>query len=824
MPNGNLQGVPPGARLTFGQLIDKVVTDAVSGQGTWKARQDLHDRRARDAELERQWLAKPFSERVTLIEKELITREDIGDRPASKYGDAIDRELSRVAEHYRGNADAPRHYYDAMSDDQQRLLGIAVTYGYVSEAHNYAARPRELAMEREATRLLAELGPDREAHLKAWASLPPEVQSEYVGHYEGGTLPGNHPFSRHAYDGLLDSIRNEGGGNEYAFADPQNPSFGDNIERAEDAAIARNQQKIAETTLARDPSYGRFLSEAEVWALRDERNALQSVPSKIDQVAAIDTALENHARANLQLAYEAFEIKWARMSENNPSTAALRVLIEERSKAEALIPYRDLVEARPTNKADLSNADIAAALASAKTAMVPLGEARSAEITRSVALTVNRYDNGDLPMRVEILASDLSAGLDGKGRAFSFAENGNGPPELGGAGMEERDGRGFPSAANDKGPQMGKLPAPGREYDSIIETWQSMNEDQRKNYEPDLSGKLLGWEVRTVQAWAALPAEIRATHSPTPDRVLAGEALDQGRDYRPMAQHFAALEFQNPDRSPLDRVAEARAYHQILADYKRLSPEERKTFDPTWNPYALKDWQANTLAAWHMLKPETRATHAPSPGEVLVGQHRDQGKDFNLVSEDAARREFETSNSERASTRWEFMKPSERAAIVVQYGHDAGARDRVFENQVANYDWSKEAPALAAQWERLPPDQQRRELEAYKDALSTPRHPYEHHIRADFAAELKGLAEAGPQFPGVANVRELKAGNAVSHEVGGQAAHSPQAPAQSNVTALNPVAARALEKMTRALGPTLDQAVKAPQARERGPSSPELGG
>jgi hypothetical protein len=189
----------------------------------------------------------------------------------------------------------------------------------------------------------------------------------------------------------------------------------------------------------------------------------------------------------------------------------------------------------------------------------------------------------------------------------------------------------------------------------------------------------------------------------------------------------------------------------------------------------------------------------------------------------------ENLEQERAQAQWDRLSATTKAAYVVQYAHDgklpAHEREREYAAQAARFDWTKESAALAKEWEKLSPEQRKEELDAYKAALATPRHPYEHHIRAEFANELKGLAEHGPQFAGLANVRELKGLDGLSQEAGGRAVYSSPAPASSGAVALNPKAAAALDRIGRQSSAGLDKAERGARAVKAPKLKPvELGG
>lgn len=238
-----------------------------------------------------------------------------------------------------------------------------------------------------------------------------------------------------------------------------------------------------------------------------------------------------------------------------------------------------------------------------------------------------------------------------------------------------------------------------------------------------------------------------------------------------------------------------------------------------------------------------RARFTPRDGDGPSDYHKltqDQKALFNIAlnaerlkaelsKEPAAglpRLDQENGDEERAQARWDSLSATTRAGYVVQYAHDGRlpAHEREYAAQAARFDWTKESAALAKEWEKLSPEQRKAELDAYKAALATPRHPYEHHIRTEFANELKGLAEHGPQFPGLANVRELKGRDGVSQEAGGRAAYSSPAPTTPGTVALNPKAAEALDRMGHRSSPDLGNAWAGERtSRAPKPKSVELG-
>ncbi len=182
----------------------------------------------------------------------------------------------------------------------------------------------------------------------------------------------------------------------------------------------------------------RFLEAERLGLLVEEHKRLAVEAPGSNSLADVGSLLEGHAKANMQLAYEAFDRKWAAMSENNVPPDAVAALLQERNRGERVYGKVD---------PELTNADIVRAFASAKVAMEPLGIQRSAELDREAAQSVNRHDKGELAQRLEVLAEDLAAGRDHDERAFAHAANGKGPPGLGEARLQEWDHEGVRDVA-----------------------------------------------------------------------------------------------------------------------------------------------------------------------------------------------------------------------------------------------------------------------------------------------------------------------------------------------------------------------------------------
>lgn len=122
-----------------------------------------------------------------------------------------------------------------------------------------------------------------------------------------------------------------------------------------------------------------------------------------------------------------------------------------------------------------------------------------------------------------------------------------------------------------------------------------------------------------------------------------------------------------------------------------------------------------------------------------------------------------------------------------------------------------------------------KELEAAR-ARFTPRDgdgPSNYHKLTQDQKALFNIAlnaEHGPQFPGSANVRELKGRDGVSQEAGGRAAYSSPAPTTPGTVALNPKAAEALDRMGHRSSPDLGNAWAGERtSRAPKPKSVELG-
>jgi len=652
---------------------------------------------AAEARAVQEWSRLSLAEKIPMIRREVEIREEVPEYQ-SRFGVAIDKELEAAGERFAPRAgDSPADYHNLIPDEQA-LFTIALNADYIPPDHAYVGPVREQTMRLDAERLTAEFGAHPAAHQAAFNKLERERPWDHAWYKDkqlAGELPEDHPFAKPAQLAL-------------------------NNEQMEHGAAEREQRVLEALSEER----GRFLRPEHLTALLETREELRQGPVT-DRAVAIDQALFDHGKANLELAYQAFDLKWAEMADNNPPADRQLALLREREQS--------LGGPAATLDTRLTDHEIAALHLQATQALAPLGYGRTAIAEHQASQTLYPDGDGDLVKRGHILVADYQAGHLDSERAYSHPLDDSPQRDFGGL-LAEAQAR-YRAVQNT-----------GSEYD--WRNWSKMDHEER--------------------------LEVAAEYAADPN--------GRGRTYEAPVAHFNMMEAGKAHFDTLDKAQQEEIKREFLS--QKGAAQDR-------NPYH----QAVYL---DIAKSDLPIGQMPL-GAIIAG-------------ENAGLQRFAPENleQERAQARWDRLSATTKAAYVVQYAHDgklpAHEREREYAAQAARFDWTKESAALAKEWEKLSPEQRKEELDAYKAALATPRHPYEHHIRAEFANELKGLAEHGPQFPGLANVRELKGRDAVSQEVGARAAYSSPAPTTPGAVALNPKAAAALDRIGRQSSAGLDNA------------------